>query len=257
MILAVDVGNTNTRCGIYRGRELRAWARRRTELVAAAEYAAMLRAFLEQAGVGLEELEGMGAACVVSPLVEILRAVAAEWGKPLVEAGPSASAGLVLGYRVPSLLGPDRIAAAVGGVLRVGKPCLVADLGTAVTVDAVSKDGVFLGGAILPGIGLSLQALHRGTAALPETPWLEPPGTSIGRDTAEGMAAGIYWGLAAAVESLAERHRRELGEPAPLVVTGGWAGALLPALAAPVFHAPNLTLEGLGEIFRDGRGGSR
>ena len=170
----------------------------------------------------------------------------------MVLAGPGYSGSLALAYRDPYRLGSDRIAAAVGAVARMGKPCLVADLGTAVTVDAVSREGTFLGGAILPGIGLGLQALHGGTAALPKISWEGIPASSIGRDTEEGLGAGVYWGLAAAVEGLAGRHRRELREPAPLVVTGGWAQVLLPAFTLPVIHLPHLTLEGLREIYRYG-----
>jgi type III pantothenate kinase len=149
------------------------------------------------------------------------------------------------GYREPARLGADRWAALVGARARTGSACVVANAGTAITVDALDRGGLFLGGMILPGVELMLRSLNEGTAELPPErgAFAEFPVT-----TADAMASGALCAAAGAVGAMLERLRRRCGEAPALLLTGGGAPALLPLLPGEALHVPRLVLEGLVSI---------
>ncbi len=149
----------------------------------------------------------------------------------------------------PQAIGADRICAAAAAFDRLGQACTVVDFGTAVTIDCVSDEGVFLGGAILPGLELSARSLTQHTALLPEVDIVEPA-NAIGRDTAEAIQSGVFFGLIGAVRELTERYATKLGRWPYLVATGGAAETVAPACGFIDSVVPYLSLMGIGVAYR-------
>ncbi|MEM9666355.1 MAG: type III pantothenate kinase [Bacteroidota bacterium] len=187
-------------------------------------------------------------------LAQMLRASA---GAGLYEVDPQQPRILDMAYDTPATLGADRFAAAVAGWVRHGqtasppRPVLVIDAGTAVTYEAVSRAGVYLGGAIAPGPGLLRRSLHEGTAQLPEVPLDVPPHT-VGRSTQEALQAGLMWGLIDSVEGMVRRMRQTLGPDTAVVATGGWASRLAGEVEGVHVHEPHLVLDGVRLLMDDG-----
>jgi type III pantothenate kinase len=158
--------------------------------------------------------------------------------------------------RRPERVGVDRLLNAVGARSLVQGPAIVADFGTAVTIDAVSSRGQFLGGTILPGISLSAQALQQGTAKLPRVSSIHA-GPVIGKDTDEAIRSGIFWGTCGAAGEIVQRMRRRLRDAAAkLVITGGDAPLFAKHLPTPNVMVPHLTLDGIAAVFYSSRGGA-
>jgi len=166
-------------------------------------------------------------------------------GRSPVAIGPNSPLGFKAKYHPLSSLGRDRLAAASGAVELTGVPVIIVDFGTAITVDAVSRKGVFLGGAIAPGPGLSAAALARGTARLPLSR-LSPPDRAIGRSTKECLSSGIVIGLASLADGLVARIIREMGEKrVPVLATGGAARLIAPYSKTMRRVIPGLVLMGI------------
>jgi type III pantothenate kinase len=169
------------------------------------------------------------------------------WGvAPQGVTARSRQAGVINGYREPERLGPDRWAALIGARALTDRPACIVDCGTAVTVDALSADGVFVGGMIFPGLSLLRQGLAAGTAGLAASPGEAVPGCA--RSTADGIAAGTLFGLAGAVERLIRECRRVLDGPVQVFLTGGDAALLRAQLESPVIEVPDLVLKGLARL---------
>jgi len=237
-LLALDIGNSGLHLGALCDHRLRWHARLaggRAERVGS-----WLRMVLERQG---EPVPGWAVFSTVVPALEApaRRALQEVAGRVLQVRGDS-PVGLVNGYRDPASLGADRLAAAVGAYRLVGGPVIVADIGTAITVDAVSAAGEFLGGAILPGPRTGLQALQGATARLQAPRRLRP--ALPGRSTEECLAAGARWGPLGAIRELAARLRRVVGAQAPLVLAGGAARELARQLPEARLE-PHLVLLGL------------
>lgn len=178
---------------------------------------------------------------------EVSARVRHRWGKDVTWIVSQAQAcGVRNGYRDPARLGADRWAALVAArATTTGRICVV-DCGTAVTIDALAEDGMFCGGAILPGLGLARRSLVQGTAAI-----LAEAGDAIsclGRSTADAVAGGTLFGLAGAIERVVAEQQRALGGAARLFITGGDADTLAPHLSIPVTRDPDLVLKGVGLI---------
>jgi len=171
--------------------------------------------------------------------------------------GPQSPLGFRVRYRPLSSLGRDRLAAAAGAVEVAGTPVIVVDFGTAITVDAVSRGGIFLGGAIAPGPGLSARALARGTARLPVSR-LTAPRTAIGESTKEGLSSGIVMGLAALADGLIIRMKKEMGgKPVPVLATGGAAKLIAPFSGTMRRVVPGLVLRGIRAVAERAAGEKR
>src|SRR2546423_1748396 len=167
--------------------------------------------------------------------------------EPLV-VGPGVKTGLKIQYRDPKEVGADRIVAAMAAFKKYGGPLIIIDFGTGTTYDVVSKEGDYLGGAIAPGMGISVEALYERAARLQRVE-LKAPSTVIGRTTAESMQAGIIFGFTAQVEGMVDRIRKELGQEPRVIATGGFAGLI--AAQTPVIELVDqrLMLEGLRLIY--------
>ncbi len=251
MLLAVDVGNTQTVIGVFQREELvQSW---RVATVASRtpdELAVFFSGLLGFAGLSFDrEITAVAVASVVPRVTQSLRNMCESYfGFPPLVVGPGVKTGVPVKVENPREVGPDRIVNAVAAIERHGVPCVVADFGTATTLDVVSVRGEYLGGAIAAGLETALAGLVSATARLPRVELVMPP-SPIGRSTVEAMQVGFVLGMAALVEGLVAGIAEELGAEPVLVATGGLAEVVLPALKGGWAHDPWLTLHGLRIVF--------
>ncbi len=245
-LLAIDVGNTQTVVGLFDGEALLAsWrlgsvARRTTD-----ELAILMEGLFRVEGRRMSDVGRMVIASVVPPLAPTLEEMAKRYfgAKPLV-VGPGTRTGIAIKYDNPREVGADRIVNAAAGHHLYGGPLVIVDFGTAITFDAVSAAGEYLGGAISPGLGIALEALIDRTARLPRVETAVPPSV-IGKNTVHSIQSGIAYGYRGLVREIVARMKAELGEGAKVVATGGQS--LVFSEEAKVFDLinPDLTLLGL------------
>lgn len=247
-VLVADVGNTNTRLGVWAAGTVQGLVVFPTceaiERVTGGELPLLTSRAENAAGIAL---------CSTVPAAEeAWRNWAASAGRDLLVIRGNTPTPLINRYRAPERLGPDRLAAAVAAVARGVAPVIVVSLGTATVVDAVSRQREYLGGAVAIGLETGLDALARNTAALPKVE-AAPPAAPIGRDTEECLRAGAVLGAVGVVEELAARMRAQVGEDAPMVLTGGHAPLISQFLRSKHQVVPTLTLEGAALIWEHNR----
>ena len=249
MLLAVDVGNTQTVFGLYDGDELGEHWRVATEPRRTGdELGVTLSAFLD-----LDAVVGICLSSSVPALVQAYEEFAERWaGVPILVLGPGVRTGIGIRYDDPRDVGPDRIANAVAAGEKHGKPCIVVDFGTSTNFDAVSAEGDFVGGVLAPGIEISMDALAARAARLPRIEFTEPP-TVISKTTAAALQAGVVYGFAGQVDGIVERMRGELGDGARVVATGGLAELIAPHARTVEVVDPFLTLDGLRIVWSRNR----
>lgn len=245
MLWAFDIGNTQTVVGLHDGTTWRATWRhatdaRRTE----DELAAHLWALCQTHGLPFAA-EGVVVASVVPPYDEAIRRLAEEHlNAPVRFLRNGAQVGVKVDYDPPHAVGADRIANAVGALAFLSPPLVVVDFGTATTLDVVDGEGTYVGGAILPGIHVSLEALVGRTSKLPAIA-IEAPQTAIGKTTVHSLQSGVVLGYACAIDGLIEQVVDELGGTAQVVSTGGLGSAFTGLAKRIEAHYPELTLDGL------------
>lgn len=246
MLLVLDVGNTNVHLGVFRGEELLVtWDISNHRGRTADEFGLMLMSLLRETSWEPSMIGGAVVACVVPPVLSVIDdALRRTFGLEAHFIDPADHGDVLRLFDDPSEVGADRIANAVGGFRRYGGPLIVVDFGTATTFDAVSEEGVYLGGAIAPGISISTEALFMTAARLPRIDLVQPR-RAVGKNTVESMQAGVVFGYAGLVESLVNRFRREIGEKAEVVATGGLAGLIVRETGVVHRVDEHLTLEGL------------
>lgn len=251
MILAVDIGNTNIVLGGIEGEEIRflermATDRRATEM----EFLVRIRAVLQYRGICPGELEG-AVICSVVPMVTMNLRPAVEQlsGKTAVVVGPGIKTGLRIRIDNPGALGADRVADAVAAIHHYPVPLITIDMGTATTVGVVDETKTFIGGMIVPGVMVSLNALAGGTAQLPHIS-LEAPKEAIGRNTVDCMRNGIIYHNAAGVDGMIERIEAQLGQKCTVVMTGGLSTVIAPHCKHELIVDPELLLKGLLILYR-------
>lgn len=250
MFLVVDVGNTNIVLGIYRKRELLHHFRIGTNRQATVdEYGVLIHNLFTMSKIDPGEMEGVIISSVVPPLMHVLEELCEKYlhQKPLI-VGPGIRTGLNLRYENPREVGADRIVNAVAAIERYGGPLVVVDFGTATTFDCVDEAGNYLGGAIVPGIGISTEALYQRASKLPRIE-LEKPKKVIGRNTVHAMQAGIIFGYAGQVDGIVERICREMNAEPKVIATGGLAELIASESKCIQEVNPWLTLEGLRIIY--------
>ncbi|WP_141503752.1 type III pantothenate kinase [Paenibacillus luteus] len=250
MILVIDVGNTNIVLGIYKGKELlHHWRLSTNRSATEDEYGMNIHNLFHYAGVKLEQMEGVIISSVVPPLMRTLEQLCHKYLKktPLV-VGPGVKTGLNIRYENPREVGADRIVNSVAGIVKYGSPLIVVDFGTATTFDYIDEGGNYLGGAIVPGIGISTEALYQRAAKLPRIELVRPKSV-IGRNPVTSMQAGIIFGYAGQVDGIVKRIRNEFGVNPRVIATGGLA-ELIAAESETIEEVdPLLTLEGLRIIY--------
>lgn len=251
MILAVDMGNTQTALGLFDGDELiRSWRMPTDGTFTKDEINVRLQGYFRMYGLDLACVDAIAFAGVVPQLTREWTGVAEQLAAELVIVGRDTADVTPVRAQNPAEVGADRIANAVAAATFYGSPSIVVDFGTATNIDVVDADGFYIGGAIAPGIRISMDALIARAARLASVP-LEAPAHAIGRNTVEAVQNGMVTGTAAMAEGLVARIRAELEAPdARVIATGGLAGIV--AESTDVFDVIDgqLTLRGINEIYR-------
>ena len=251
MLLAIDVGNTQTHVGLFSGKDLMATWRFATEGDKTSdELAVLLDALLRLDGFSRDSVTDLALGSVVPRLSnEYATMAAAKFGLQALVVGPGVKTGMPILTSDPRTVGPDLIVDAVAAQALYGSPCIAVDFGTATTYSAVSAAGEYLGHAIAPGIEVSLDALALRAARLMKIE-LADPGTVIGKTTLQAMQAGAVYGFAGQVDGIVTRMRAELGTQAVTVATGGLAPLIFEHASTLDKLDPLLTLRGLEIIYR-------
>ncbi len=241
MLLAVDVGNTQTVFGLYDGETLAEhWRVATEENRTGDELGIMLGRLLD-----VKTVTGVCISSTVPALVRAYEEWAERWTSArLLVLGPGTKTGLPIRYDDPREVGPDRIANSVAALERYGAPCIVVDFGTSTNFDVVSPAGEYVGGVLAPGIEISMDALFARAARLVKVDFVEPA-TVIGKTTAAALQSGLVYGFAGQVDSIVGRIRDELGAEARCIATGGLAELIAPHSQTIEKIDPWLTLEGL------------
>jgi type III pantothenate kinase len=249
MLLAVDVGNTQTVLGLFAGERLVEHRRLATEPHRTGdELGALLRGLLD-----LDGLKGICLSSTVPALVREYELFAEQWAHaPLLVVGPGAKTGMPVRYDDPREVGPDRVVNAVAALARYGAPCIVVDFGTSTNFDVVSPQGEYVGGVLAPGVEVSMDALFARAARLFRVDFSEPP-TVIGKTTGAALQSGLVYGFAGQVDAIVTRIRGELGEEAQAVATGGLADLIAPHSATIGCVDADLTLQGLRIVWERNR----
>ena len=250
MLLCVDIGNTNTVMGLYRGDDLLAhWRISTDHQKMPDEYAMQLMALLAYGGMAPEEIDGIALASVVPPLTDVFREMLTHYVRvePLV-VGTGVKTGVAIRYDNPRNVGADRVANAAAAYRLYGGPACIVDFGTGTTFDALSAKGEYLGGAIAPGVRIAAEALFERTAQLPRIDLVRPK-KAIGSNTVDAMRSGVLFGYVGLVEGMVARFRQELGPDMRVIATGGLAQVISRETDVIEFVDPWLTLKGLRIIY--------
>ncbi|MDP1853160.1 MAG: type III pantothenate kinase [Candidatus Omnitrophota bacterium] len=242
MLLAIDIGNTNITCGIFADGRLK-----KRFNIATSEYSfatlkkAMMKASIDDAII-----------CSVVPFAtnKVAKDLKGFLGKNAYIIGEDIKVPIKNLYRKPKEVGQDRLVNAYAGVLLYGSPLIVIDFGTAITFDVISKNKEYLGGMILPGLGISLEALYERTALLPKIK-LESPRELIGRSTKNSMLSGIVYGFACLADDLSERIKAQIGKGVKVIATGGNISLITKYCRKIDKIDPDLTLKGLNLLYRN------
>jgi type III pantothenate kinase len=242
VLLAVDVGNTQTVLGLYEGERLADHWRLATERTRTGDELGVLLGGL----LDLEAVSGICLSSTVPTLVHEWERLAERWAQArLLVVGPGVRTGIPIRYDDPREVGPDRIVNSVAAKSRYGAPVIVVDFGTSTNFDVVSAAGEYVGGVLAPGIETSMEALFARAARLVKVDYVEPPAV-IGKTTVGGLQSGLVYGFAGQVDGIVTAIRGELVEPdAPAVATGGLAALIAPHARTIATVDPFLTLEGL------------
>src|SRR6266498_3076610 len=249
MLLAVDVGNTQTALGLFEGERLAEHRRLATDSSRTGdELGALIGELLD-----LDGLLGICLSSTVPALVREYELFAGRWARaPILVVGPGAKTGIPVRYDDPREVGPDRVVNAVAAKERYGAPCIVVDFGTSTNFDVVSAEGEYVGGVLAPGIEVSIDALFQRAARLFKVDFVEPPSV-IAKNTAASLQSGLVYVFAGQVDGIVERIRSELGSEAQTVATGGLADLIAPHARTLERVDPFLTLEGLRLVWERNR----
>ena len=252
MILAVDIGNSNIVIGAVDGEQILFEARLRTDATKTSdEYCIDLKMILEVYDASAKDVEGAIIASVVPQVMNSVKtALKKLTGKDALVVGPGLKTGLNIKIDNPAQTGADLVVGCVAALREHKSPMIVIDMGTATTMIVLDKSGAMIGGAIIPGVKISMDALTDRTALLPGLQ-LDQPKRAIGRNTIDCMRSGIMLGAACMIDGMVERMEEELGCKTTVVVTGGIAKFVIPMCRTPMIYAKDLLLKGLVTLYRE------
>lgn len=254
MILTIDIGNSNIVLGGVREEEIVFEARLRTEVTKTSDqYCVDLKILLDVYGVRPEDIEG----CIISSVVpQVLNsfqtAIKKLTGKVSLVVGPGIKTGLDIRLENPAQTGADLVVADVAALREHKPPLIVIDMGTATTMSVLDKTGAHIGGCIIPGVRISMDALTEKTALLPGLQ-LDQPKRAVGRNTIDAMRSGIMMGTACMLDGMVERMEEELGYKTTVVATGGIAKFIVPLCKTPMIYDKDLLIKGLAALYRDNK----
>jgi type III pantothenate kinase len=250
MLLAIDAGNSNITIGVFRnGQLISRWRLRTVHEQTEDEWGILMRNLFSLAQLDFSAIDGVIVASVVPPLDPTLAAMGREYfHREPVFVTPDTNTGLTIAYDNPREVGADRVVNSVAAFHRFGGPCVVVDLGTAITFDVVTADARYLGGIICAGIGISTAALFAKTARLPMVDFRRPE-RLIGTNTVASIQSGLYHGAISMIDGILERLAGELGAGTRMIATGGHAPLIVAGSRYLAEADENLTLEGLRLIW--------
>ncbi len=251
MLCVVDIGNTHTVIGLFQeNRLVESWRLRTDKERTSDEWGLTFKNLFSLKGRELSSVDAVAISSVVPPALHALTTACKRYFdvSPLV-VGPGVRTGLPIRYENPREVGADRVVNAVAGFAKTGRACIIVDFGTATTFDCISADGVYLGGAITPGISTSLDALVTRAAKLPRVELAEPR-AAIGRNTVESIQSGVLFGYVSLVDGLVRRLAAEMKCDVAVVATGGLAGVIAAKSEVIDQVDPHLTLDGLRLIYQ-------
>lgn len=250
MLLAIDVGNSNIVIGCIDGGEISHVFRMVTDNSKTEfEYAVGIKSILEFEGIRCAAFDGAIISSVVPPLLNVMKAAVRRiTGKSAIIVGAGIKTGLNILLDDPGQMGSDLVANGVAALSAYKLPVIVFDMGTATTISVIDAKGSYLGGALFPGVALSMNALSRGTSQLPKVP-IEPPEKVISANTIDCMKSGAIFGTASMVDGMIDRIEAELGSKCTVVATGGLSGRIVPFCKHEIIHDEYLLLRGLAIIY--------
>lgn len=250
MILAVDIGNTHIVLGCIENDKILNIDRLETDVnKTESEYAVLIKGVLEFSGIDLTAFEGAVMSSVVPPInAAIKSAIKKVIGCDTLVVGSGVKTGLNILIDNPAQTGSDLVVGAVAALSMYKTPLVIIDMGTATTITVVVGKADFLGGAIIPGLGISMNALASNTSQLPKVS-LEAPSKCIGTNTIDCMKSGAVFGSAAMIDGMIDRIERELGEEANIIATGGIASSIIPHCIHKINYEPDLLLRGLTIVY--------
>ena len=254
MILTIDIGNSNIVLGGVRDDQIVFEARLRTEVTKTSDqYCVDLKILMEVYGVNSKDIEGTIIASVVPQVLNSMRtAIQKLTGKVPLVVGPGLKTGLNILLENPGQTGADLVVADVAALREHKPPLIVIDMGTATTMSVLDKNGAHIGGCIIPGVKISMDALTDRTALLPGLQ-LDQPKKAIGRNTIDAMRSGIMLGTACMLDGMVERMEAELGYKTTVIATGGIAKFIVPMCKTPMIYDKDLIIKGLAALYRDNK----
>lgn len=252
MILTVDIGNSNIVIGGVEGDDILFVARLRTDSTKTSDqYCVDLKILLDVYDVAAKKIEGTIICSVVPPVLNSFQtAVQKLTGKAALVVGPGLKTGLNILIENPAQTGADLVVSDVAALREHKPPLIIIDMGTATTMSVLDENGAHIGGCIVPGVKISLDALTSRTALLPGLQ-LDQPKRAIGRNTVDAMRSGMMLGTASMLDGMIDRFQQELGCKATVVATGGIAKFIVPLCRTPILYDKDLIIKGLAALYRD------
>lgn len=252
MILTVDIGNSNIVIGGVREDEILFEARLRTDATKTSdEYCLDVKSLMEVYSVDVSQVEGAIIASVVPQVLNSFQtAIKKLTGKTALVVGPGLKTGLNILLENPGQTGADLVVGAVAALREHKPPLTIIDMGTATTISVLDKNGAYLGGAIIPGVKISMDALTDRTALLPGLQ-LDQPKRAIGRNTVDAMRSGLMMGAACMLDGMIDRMEEELGYKSTVIATGGIAKFVIPLCHREMIYDKDLLIKGLVALYKE------